>query len=66
MLMLVEDSETIELVDPETRRKMASDPMFRAEKTIRALSPALAQFFMPWFSIDSCTVTGQVLAYFWI
>jgi len=29
------DTETIELVDPETRSKMQSDPMFRAEKTIR-------------------------------
>jgi len=29
------DSETIELVDPETRRQMNLDPMFKAEKTIR-------------------------------
>mmetsp|Transcript_88874 Transcript_88874/g.157447 ORF Transcript_88874/g.157447 Transcript_88874/m.157447 type:complete len:309 (+) Transcript_88874:57-983(+) len=29
------DSETIELVDPETRRQMSLDPMFKAEKTIR-------------------------------
>jgi coiled-coil domain-containing protein 130 len=26
---------TVELVDPETRREMSADPMFRAEKTIR-------------------------------
>lgn len=29
------DSETIELADPETRRKMENDPMFRVEKTMR-------------------------------
>lgn len=29
------DSETIELVDPETRRKMNNDPMFRVEQTVR-------------------------------
>eukprot|EP00439_Symbiodinium_sp_Y106_P077912 s200_g16.t2 len=29
------DSETLELVDPETRRQMEADPMFRVEKTIR-------------------------------
>lgn len=29
------DSETIELRDPETKRQMESDPMFRAEKTMR-------------------------------
>eukprot|EP00931_Biecheleriopsis_adriatica_P103209 TRINITY_DN78073_c0_g1_i1.p1 TRINITY_DN78073_c0_g1~~TRINITY_DN78073_c0_g1_i1.p1 ORF type:complete len:315 (-),score=65.56 TRINITY_DN78073_c0_g1_i1:74-1018(-) len=29
------DSETIELVDPETRRQMSADPMFRVEKTVR-------------------------------
>ncbi|CAE7939894.1 CCDC130 [Symbiodinium necroappetens] len=29
------DSETLELVDPETRRQMEADPMFRVEKTTR-------------------------------
>ena len=29
------DSETIGLVDPETRRKMENDPMFKVEKTLR-------------------------------
>jgi len=29
------DTGTIELVDPETRRKMVADPMFKVEKTIR-------------------------------
>lgn len=31
------DSETIELADPETKRRMQSDPMFRVEKTLRDL-----------------------------
>merc|ERR1712187_1021430 len=31
------DSETMELHDPETRRQMQNDPMFKAEKTIRDL-----------------------------
>ena len=30
-----QDSETIELVDPETRRRMENDPMFKVEKTLR-------------------------------
>ena len=30
-----QDSETIELADPETKRRMQSDPMFRVEKTLR-------------------------------
>ncbi|CAK9088489.1 Coiled-coil domain-containing protein 130 (9 kDa protein) [Durusdinium trenchii] len=30
-----QDSETLELVDPETRRRMDTDPMFRVEKTLR-------------------------------
>lgn len=30
-----EDAETLELPDPETRRQMDSDPMVKAEKTIR-------------------------------
>lgn len=34
-LGLSEDSETLELVDPETRRRMDTDPMFRVEKTLR-------------------------------
>eukprot|EP00930_Biecheleria_cincta_P005300 TRINITY_DN106220_c0_g1_i1.p1 TRINITY_DN106220_c0_g1~~TRINITY_DN106220_c0_g1_i1.p1 ORF type:complete len:316 (+),score=62.32 TRINITY_DN106220_c0_g1_i1:126-1073(+) len=29
------DSETIELLDPETNRQMAADPLFRVEKTLR-------------------------------
>lgn len=31
------DSETLELNDPETRRRMDADPMFRVEKTLRDL-----------------------------
>ena len=31
-----QDSETLELVDPETRRRMQADPMFRVEKTVSA------------------------------
>ncbi|CAE7234742.1 CCDC130 [Symbiodinium natans] len=29
------DSETLELADPESRRRMDADPMFRVEKTLR-------------------------------
>eukprot|EP00435_Cladocopium_sp_Y103_P042202 s722_g11.t1 len=32
-----QDSETLELNDPETRRRMDADPMFRVEKTLRDL-----------------------------
>ena len=31
----LQDSETLELNDPETRRRMDADPMFRVEKTLR-------------------------------
>jgi len=51
----LKDSETLELNDPETRRRMDADPMFRVEKTLRLGTRVDSVGALPWFSKEELT-----------